>query len=407
MDIVPYIMEAYESVFGEKFPGALLETMDIGNLDNWDPYADGQYDMGFPPSDTSDTALKAEFKAGYGGYIDQDNLLYESIRRFLLGYSTGKHRIYRGVGISTHDWDELIRRTSGKQNQIDESTIWSLLSNKRKKFNSYTAFLDIAKMYARGAINDENGNGEHVVGIVFSAEVEPENINFPMSMALNAKDMGRGFEIVVTDEKELSNFRIEMSNIDSMTRDTIKGYRNVYPIGNGKFLGTTYDAEDNCYYINLLKACPSLDRRRMSVPTGDCIRVGGPFSDVRVIGDGLYLAYGLEYNGTVIVKGEHGNVRTILSDDDNIYRIRANRDYPTGIKEVYDLSHGICNVIVTAGPESGRILFDRWFNKIEYDEDSDKWFGIDKDGSETELETDYTVEQANSTIKFSWDPDVN
>ena len=65
--------------------------------------------------------------------------------------------------------------------------------------------MDIAKMYARGAIDDGNGNDEHIVGIVFSAVASPEDINFPMSMALNAKDNGSGFELVVTDDRQLQH----------------------------------------------------------------------------------------------------------------------------------------------------------------------------------------------------------
>ena len=384
---------------------AYCESADPFNMETWDPYGDRQYDMGFSPSDTSDSTLSKAFIAGKGDYAlntENGQALYQSIKKFLLRYTTGKFRIYRGVGISARDWDNMIRRSSGKTNKVDEETIWTLLANTRKKYNSYTAVMDIAKMYARGAINDGNGNDEHIVGIVFSVDASPEDINFPMSMALNAKDNGRGFELVVTDDRKLDNFRIELSNIDSLPRDTCDSHRHTYPIGCGKFAGITYDREDNCYYLNMLHGCPGFDNRRMSVPTNDSRRVMGPFSEITAIGDGLYLARGLDYDRTVIVKGDNGRFHTVLDDSDH-YSVLNRRFLPNGVKILCNLTRDLCNAIVTAGTDSGRILFDRWFYKVDYDEDSDTWYGIDKDGSETELDTDYTAEKAESTSKFSWE----
>ena len=152
----------------------------------------------------------------------------------------------------------------------------------------------------------------------------------------------------------------------------------------------------------MLHGCPGFDNRRMSVPANDSRRVMGPFSEIAAIGYGLYLARGLDYDRTVIVKGDNGRLHAVLDDSDH-YSVLNRRFLPNGVKILCNSTRDLCNAIVTAGPESGRILFDRWFYKVEYDEDSDTWYGIGKDGSETELDTDYTAENAESTSKFSWE----
>ena len=370
-----------------------------------DLYSDRKYGEGLDPHDTSDATLMEAFRRAAGDTAldnDRGKALYRYIKQFLMYSTKGKTKVYRGVAIPAKHWDELIRDASGKVNQIDEDTIRSLLSNTRKDFNSYSTSPTVAEHYATAGI--DNAGNEPMVAVVISAEASPEDINFPMSMANNAKDLYNGSELVITDARELDNFRIEKTNIGMVPRHDSNGKGNLFPMGNGKFMNIVFDPEDGDvgnYYVEIMHSCPGVSSRRMTVPAGKSDRVMGPFSEVKPVGEGLFAATRRDKDGTTLFKAANGKLQTIL-DDGRRFVFMRKHEYPNGLYEIHDPNKGECNIIVTAGPDAGRLLFDTWHHQIEYDDDNDKWFGIAKDGKETELMTDYTASNAAKTEQFSW-----
>lgn len=105
------------------------------------------------------------------------------ICNFLRQYTKGVTTVYRGLNVTEEDYEKA---TNGN---VLMNNLIKIYNNKDKEFNSFTTDINMAYQFA--------GTGNNDVGIVISADVEPNDINYAMSAYL----MG---VMCSTREKELN-----------------------------------------------------------------------------------------------------------------------------------------------------------------------------------------------------------
>ncbi len=117
------------------------------------------------------------------------------ICNFLKQYTKGMTRVYRGLNVTEEDY------TKATNGNVLMNNLIKIYNNKGKEFNSFTTDIDMAYQFA------ETGNND--VGIVISADVEPNDINYAMSAYLMGMMCSvREKELNINNLKDLKDLTI-------------------------------------------------------------------------------------------------------------------------------------------------------------------------------------------------------
>lgn len=279
--------------------------------------------------------------------------------------------VYRGIWIPIDRWDGLVSRVSASSGVSPESSelLIKMLSNTSKEFNSFTTSRYVAKMYMDGGDDTD----DYTVQFIVSGKAYPEDIDYLMSMANNARDMCAGVssaphEIVVKSVKLLEDFHIVYSNLNKIPFYTPdRNIKDCYRMNGNTFLRTVFNPGTGLYRIERMVANrPS--KSLIGMPEGKTTPASEWYRRVDRVGDSLYRVEDKDGHGGIVKVTENG-IKPLLGGHSRI----VHSDFiPGDYLLIFDGSTGKENLIVRNGPSAGTLVFPEWKDPGEIEDGCDE-----------------------------------
>ena len=279
--------------------------------------------------------------------------------------------VYRGIWIPIDQWDGLVSRVSASSGVSPESPefLVRMLSNTSKEFNSFTTSRYVAKMYMDGGDDTD----DYTVQFMVSGKAYPEDIDYLMSMANNARDMCAGVssaphEIVVKSARLLEDFRVVYSNLDKLPLYTPdRNVKDCYRLNGNTFLRTVFNPGTGLYRIERMIA-DGPGKGLIGMPEGKAAPASEWYRRVDRVGDGLYRVDDKDGYGGIVKVTENG-ITPLLGSNSRI----VHSDYiPDGYLLIFDGGTGKENLIVRNGPSAGALVFPEWKDPGEIEDGGDE-----------------------------------
>jgi len=279
--------------------------------------------------------------------------------------------VYRGIWIPIDQWDGLVSRVSASSGVSPESPefLVNMLSNTSKEFNSFTTSRYVAKMYMDGGDDTD----DYTVQFMVSGKAYPEDIDYLMSMANNARDMCAGVssaphEIVVKSARLLEDFHVVYSNLNKIPLYTPdRNIKDCYRLNGNTFLRTVFNPGTGLYRIERMIA-NSTGKNLIRMPEGKTTPVSEWYRRVDRVGDGLYRVEYKDGHGGIIKVTENGITPLLGSHS----RIVQSDFIPGDYLLIFDGSTGKENLIVRNGPSAGALVFPEWKDPGEIEDGGDE-----------------------------------
>lgn len=238
----------------------------------------------------ADTYLNADSEKPIQELYKKYKNIVDMVLKFLKKYMKGTTTVYRGFNIPEEDYKDLCK----KHNIKIERDITGILDNRSKEFNSFSVSPFVAMEFA-----NSNFDGK---AIVISADVEPNDINFPFTAYLLGRHRGLGeFELNVNNLKELKNVHI----VHDYAAEGKRYLNKLEPISelqsrldSGEDMESVFDSvkllhEFDEDYYKCLKDCGTVIVKNREIIVPRC-------RDITYIGDGIFCVTRLGEEGYIL-----------------------------------------------------------------------------------------------------------
>lgn len=174
------------------------------------------------------------------GYLedefDIDSNLVDNIIRFLNKYKRRTTTVYRGFNFTNKEYELLVKGKDIRK----QSSILELLSNKTKRFNSFSVSPIVASEFAGKTIPGK------YYSFVIAGEVEPNDINFAFTAYLMGRHGTIGeYELNINNLKDIKNLRLLTDpavEINRMKKYMLSSDKIQRMLDDGKDLNDIFDS---------------------------------------------------------------------------------------------------------------------------------------------------------------------